>query len=158
MSPTDDYFLSTGVDNSVCMWNLASPSTIAKLQLPSSTERLFASYDAGGLIFGVLCFGTRLKYHSLKLYDARSFEQGPFQDIAPKSHLIESALSKLPNVSIFPRGLQTPQWSDFAFSNDGLRILVNNQSEYLYVIDSFNAEAEPVIISRKNELGSSLPM
>ena len=46
------------------------------------------------------------------------------------------------------------KWMDFHFSPDGLKILVNTNSENLFVLDGFDSQIDPVIIAeRKNEAG-----
>jgi len=158
MNPTEDYFISSSQDNSVCIWSLGSTSPLAKLQLPDHCERSYVAYDTAGLIFGVLCYDNKLKSHSIRLYDARSYETGPFQDIAPPPSAIESALSKLSNIttSQTQRALQA-QWTSFEFSPDGQKILVNTSSDLMLVLDSFSAETEPVLLTnRKNDIGVNL--
>jgi COMPASS component SWD2 len=159
ISPTEDYFVSASNDSSVKLWNLSSPHPIATMNLPVTAQRPFVSYDSSGLVFGVLCYDDRSKSHSLRLFDARSYEHGPFQDIAPKNSTLEKAASKI-NLGI-TQALQTQrvlssQWNSFEFSPDGLKILVNTQSEFLFLVDSFNADAEPSILCRKNDSGCSL--
>lgn len=158
MNPTEDYFISSSLDNTVCLWSLCNTSPIAKLQIPSNCERPFVAYDAAGLIFGVLCYDSSTKSHRIKLFDARSYDAGPFQDIAPDKSLIEATLSK--NLQLLPsqtqRALQA-QWSSFEFSPDGQKILVNTTSDLMLVLDSFSSSTEPVAITgRKNDIGMNL--
>ena len=161
MSPTDDCFITAGSDNRVNLWNLSTTSPIATLQLPINCEKPYASYDSSGVIFGVLSQDTHTQIHSLKLFDARSFDRGPFENIAPSPQAIENVLLKLQtslnlNTLQIQRILQS-SWNSFEFSPDGSKILVNTLSDLLLSFDSFNTENEPtVILSRKNEVGTQL--
>mgnify|MGYP003386596839 CR=1 FL=1 len=86
MCPTDDHFLSAsdgGEDSCVLLWDLNVSNPVAKLKLPNSAEHVRVAYDDSGLIFGVM--SVTGSSHSIKLYDARNYGKGPFQDIAPQS-------------------------------------------------------------------------
>lgn len=159
MSPVDDQFLSSS-NNSVCLWDLKSPSAIAKLTLPGYYEGTKVSYDGAGLVFGVLGQDTRTRMHSLRLFDARAYEKGPFDDIAPNSQTLSQALFRHhSHAQLPPQQLQRmvqASWTDFEFSNDGLHILVNTNSDCLYVLDGFKRDVEPVVIFRKNDAGLPL--
>lgn len=163
MCPTDDSFLSASMDKTICLWSLASTSPTAKLKLPSNFDRPYAAFDPSGVVFGVLAYDTVKCCHTLRLFDARSFDRGPFQDIAPSIQTIENVLNQKlannPNInqkSFTQRSLQA-QWVEFEFSPDGQRILVNTQSDLMLSIDSFNSDAEPsIIVNRKNDAGLSL--
>jgi hypothetical protein len=62
---------------------------IAKLDLPNNCDYPYASFDESGVVFGVLCQEQSYnKTHQLKLYDARNYGAGPFQDIVPDKSLI----------------------------------------------------------------------
>jgi WD40 repeat protein len=86
MCPSDDHFLSasdTGPDPCVLMWDLNVSNPVAKLPLPSGAEHARVAYDDSGLIFGVMTATGNA--HSIKLYDARNYGKGPFQDLAPQN-------------------------------------------------------------------------
>lgn len=162
MNPCDDSFLTASLDKSICLWNLSTPNPIAKLQLPARFDSPYAAYDASGMVFGVMCQDIYKRKHELKLFDARQFDAGPFQEILPEQSLLESAvLAASPDWS--PAQVQKcleSTWNQFEFSPDGNHILVSTQSDLLLVLDGFRADVEPLAIVRKNDsqakLGSSM--
>lgn len=163
MSPCDDCFLSASQDRSIRLWNLSAQNPIAKLQLPARYDSPYAAFDASGMVFGVLCQDSYKKTHELKLFDARSFDAGPFQEILPEQALIESAIrTAAPDwSSVQTQKCLESSWDKFEFSPDGNHILVSTQSDLLMVIDGFRNDVEPLAITtRKNDsqakLGSCL--
>ena len=70
MSPTDDSFLSGSLDKSIRLWDLRSPNCQGLMQLAG---RPVAAFDPEGLIFA-----AGINSESVKLYDLRSFDKGPF--------------------------------------------------------------------------------
>ncbi len=158
MSPVDDHFLSASIDHSICMWSLASLNPVAKLNLPSGTECPRVAYDNSGLVFSVMAKSLATGQHTLKLFDARNYEKGPFVDIAPTHASIEQALtadSTLESSQIH-RTLAS-SWHDMSFSPDGAKILVNTASDVLLCLDAFRPDIPPVVLSgRKNTSGVHL--
>ena len=164
MSPTEDYFLSSSADKTVRLWNVNTDKAVAELKLPSKIADPVVKYDRSGIIFGVQCRDYRKGLHSIKLFDARMYENGPFQDIAPQPNLLESAVMK----GLQHSGSATPSrqeiasqlsktWSNFEFSPDGLKILVNTGGDSLFVLDGFKEETEPLAIcGRSNSTGGPL--
>lgn len=161
MNPIEDNFITSSNDKTVCIWNISVPTPIAKLSLPYSCERPYSAYDTSGLIFGVLCYDNSIRHHSLRLFDSRSYERGPFQEIIPSLNAIENSVKNMKDSSSIThqqslRSLQSI-WSSFEFSPDGQRILVNTTSDLVLVFDSFNTEVEPTFIfNRKNDSGVTL--
>jgi COMPASS component SWD2 len=171
MSPTGDNFISTSIDNTVSIWDLSSKSRVGKINIDRQFDRVTASYDFNsqscGNLFGVLAYNTRKNSHSLRLFDARNYEKGPFEDCVPPLSVIESgiksALSQDPsnplNTDQLNRLLASP-WTSFEFSPDGSKILVNTKSEMMLILDSFLTDdnvIEPIIIvNRKNDSNLSL--
>lgn len=153
MSPIDDHFLSSSVDGTVCMWSLNTPSPVAKLSLPPKSEFSRVAYDSSGVVFGVVAKSTQTGQHSVKLYDARNYEKGPFINIAPTEEVVQNSLTKShPDMepSHVHRVLASA-WHDFCFSPDGAKVLVNTSSDVLLCLDGFRPDVEPVVLSgRKN--------
>lgn len=146
MSPVDDFFLSAAHDRTVCLWNLNTSSPIAKLRLDMDSLFPYASYDKTGLVFGVMCRNSVGK-HSLKLFDARKYDKGPFADIIPTDDHIKSALAKTPKYdpSVLERNVHA-EWTGFEFSSDGRSILINTAADMVLVVDSFNPSLEPLAL------------
>jgi WD40 repeat protein len=117
-----------------------------------------ASFDESGLIFGVMSRDLRTKKNCLKLFDSRNYSAGPFQDIVPESNLLETAMMKsnpLLSGGQIKRSLHSA-WNSFEFSTDGNSVLVNTNSDFVYVLDGFRPDVEPMAFYRKNENGLSL--
>jgi len=154
MSPIEDNFLSAGADKAVCVWSLKdSGGPVAKYQLPGHVGNPIVQYDATGLVFGIMAQDERTKLHNIKLFDARAFDKGPFDDIVPTSTTMKLSVAKaapLLNDQGISQLLHAP-WTSFDFSPDGLSLLVNTQSDLVFVLDGFDAKKEPLAITRKNE-------
>ncbi len=129
------------------------------------TFQIRAAYDDGGLVFGIMSYNLSTSTHSIRLYDPRMYEKGPFQEICPNSQLIEKGFQRR-------RGLRTPLsssahavWTDFEFSSDGLHILVNTvntqvaeggTTSAVLLLDGFNADVEPAVLYRsQNAIGDT---
>jgi COMPASS component SWD2 len=157
MSPVDDHFLSASSDQTVCMWSLASLNPVAKLALPPGTESPRVAYDNSGLVFGVMAKSLATGQHTLKLFDARNYEKGPFVDIAPTQSIIEQTLARAdPTMesSQIHRVLAS-SWHDMSFSPDGAKILVNTASDVLLCLDAFRPDIPPIILSGRKNLSNS---
>jgi WD40 repeat protein len=178
MSPVDDCFLSASNDKVVQLWNLSSPNPIGIVPLPPQCEQPCAKFDESGIVFGILCRDNFYRRNVLKLFDARNFEAGPFQDIFPDARLIEAAAVRAARTSTgtgtgseeemhssssgaaianqIRRTLQTA-WTSFEFSSDGNHLLLNSLGDQLLVLDGFRADVEPLLITaRKNDGGVPL--
>lgn len=159
MNPCDDCFLSSSLDKSICLWNLSMPNPIAKLQLPGRFDCPYATFDASGMVFGVLCQDMYTRNHQLKLFDARQFDAGPFQEILPEQSLLENAI-RTASPEWTPAQISKSldcTWNQFEFSPDGNHILVNTQSDLLLVLDGFRSDIEPLAITtRKNDTSMKL--
>lgn len=70
MSPVDDTFLSGSLDKTIRLWDLRSPNCQGLMHL---LGRPVANFDPEGLIFAV-----GINSESVKLYDLKSFDKGPF--------------------------------------------------------------------------------
>lgn len=138
MNPANDQFISASNDRSVCLWDLSSPNPTARIQLPQHYDQPSCAFDSAGLVFGILAQDSRRGTPSLKLFDSRNYQGGPFANIFPSSALIERSLAnKSFNVSQVHKMLQS-NWTDFEFSGDGGQsVLVNNNSEALLILDGY---------------------
>ena len=103
---------------------------MARLQLPSEIQHPYVAYDSSGLVFGVMGKDTMRKEQSLKLFDSRNYDKGPFQEIAPTRETISSSISPAQTQRLFES-----VWTDFKFSPDGSKVLISTNSEFCIIAD-----------------------
>lgn len=114
MSPADDTFLSGSLDQTVRLWDLKSEKPIAKLPFQGSPV---ANYDPEGLIFAV-----GINSETIKLFDLRLYEKGPFNTVKIPKPPLQLA------------------WKSLKFSPNGKQILITTNCEELYVLDAFSVQ------------------
>lgn len=61
------------------------------------------SFDTSGVVFGVLCQDTRSRHSLLKLYDARQFDSGPFDNIFPSKETFDAAFNNINSLGMCVR-------------------------------------------------------
>lgn len=110
MSPSDDTFISGSLDRTIRLWDLKSPNCLGLMHL---TGRPVAAFDPEGLIFA-----AGINSESIKLYDLKSYEKGPF------------ATFKLPQE-------KDADWTSLKFSSDGKFLLISTNGHALRLIDAF---------------------
>jgi hypothetical protein len=106
-----------------------------------------------------MCQNVKDATHTLRLYDARNYTTGPFQDIVPSSSLQMRALT--PDYpQLIEEAISRPvksNWTDFEFSRDGSHIVINTDSEVVWLIDSFRNDVQPKVFGpRKNDSNNKL--
>ncbi|KAI8594306.1 WD40-repeat-containing domain protein, partial [Dissophora ornata] len=114
MSPLDDQFLA-GSEEAVRLWDLRSPNCQGAVSI---IGRPAIAFDPSGLVFAVALGCT------LRLYDVKIFDQGPFD-----TAMIGQSLN-LNTASIVATQLE--------FSSDGKNILVTTAADAHYIVDSYN--------------------
>jgi len=123
MSPVDDRFLSGSLDGTVRLWDLRVNGCQGMLRLGQDEagaggQAVATAFDPEGLVFAVAA-----GHNHVKLYDARTYDQGPFSTFAvhvPCGGPQGSAL----------------QWTGMEFSNDGRHVLLSSRSAW-FCIDAF---------------------
>ncbi|KAJ1966229.1 hypothetical protein H4R35_006998, partial [Dimargaris xerosporica] len=143
MSPVDDTFLSAARDRTVRLWDLKSPHCQGIMHLPEAQSRPCIAFDPYGLIFAV---GLGLS-QSIRLYDVKNFDAGPFSTFQ-----LDTALCQLIDSPT------APLWSGLKCSPDGKQLLVITQSDSHFVLDAYTGAIQyqlighvPIIDSRGDE-------
>ncbi|KAI6229611.1 WD repeat-containing protein 82 [Aphelenchoides besseyi] len=131
MSPTEEMFLSGGMDNTIRLWDLRVSTCQGVMNLPSLP---IASFDPEGLIFAV-----GMNSDTIKLYDVRTFDKGPFETFTIKQD----------------DGNDAP-WTNMSFSPDGRHILVMTSGEYMRLVDAFSGDLVHTLVGHKNDKNIAL--
>lgn len=133
MSPSDDTFVSTSLDNTLRIWDLRSTSSQAILNLESPHQ---AAFDPTASVLAVASPPAQV----VLLYDKRQYENAPFAtfDLKEIEEPMQQAATRMygPNAARGTIG----DWTSLAFSNDGRKILIGTNSIGHYVLDSFSGK------------------
>nr|CAG4647937.1 EOG090X073E [Moina brachiata]SVE93039.1 EOG090X073E [Moina brachiata] len=124
MSPVDDMFLSGSMDKTLRLWDLRSPNCQGLMNLAS---RPVAAFDPEGLIFA-----AGVNSESVKLYDLRSFDKGPFATFRLNPE-------------------KTCEWTGLKFSPDGKLILLSTNSNTIRLIDAFTGNPTHALMGHQND-------
>lgn len=111
ISPVEDTFLSGSLDKTLRLWDLRSQNCQGVMHLPG---RPVAAYDPEGLIFA-----AGVNSESIKLYDLRSFDKGPF-------------------VTFKLNQEKECEWTGLKFSRDGKTILISTNGSIIRLVDAFH--------------------
>ncbi|KAF9572251.1 member of Set1p complex, histone methyl transferase [Mortierella alpina] len=114
MSPLDDQFLA-GSEDAIRLWDLRSPTCQGAVSI---VGRPAVAFDPSGLVFAVALGST------LRLYDVKSFDQGPF-----------SSATIGESLGVNPAAIVATQ---LEFSSDGKYILVTTAGDAHYIIDAYH--------------------
>nr|CAH8874572.1 unnamed protein product [Trichobilharzia regenti] len=111
MSPIDDTFLSGAMDFTIRLWDLRSPNCHGVMHI---SGRPTTAFDPEGLIFA-----AGISSESVKLYDLRSFDKGPF--------------------ATFKLGAEANGcfWTNLQFSPDGKALVLTTNGTHIRMIDAF---------------------
>lgn len=120
VSPIDDGFMSSAMDNTVRLWDLRTPTCRGLLNLPAAP---IVAYDSTGVVFAVAVN----RYSRILLYDQANFDKAPFLTITLEDPTL--ALISFP-----PRAIYITSMS---FSTNGKYLLVGCSGDAHYVMDAF---------------------
>jgi len=129
MSPIDDAFISGSMDKTIRLWDLRSQNCQGLMHL---SGRPVAAFDPEGLIFA-----AGVNSESVKLYDLRSFDKGPFTTF------------KLPQD-------KECDWTGLKFSPDGKMILISTNGNVIRLIDAFQGTPLQAFMGFTNHKGIPL--
>ncbi|CAL2041099.1 hypothetical protein CAEBREN_20950 [Caenorhabditis brenneri] len=124
VSPLDDMFLSVAEDRTIRLWDLKTHNCIGLMNL---TATPIATFDPEGLLFA-----AGLDNNTIKLYDLRSFDKGPFSSFGPLDN--EDGV----------------EWTAMRFSPCGKYILICTNSDQLFLVDAFSGAIRYVLQDHQN--------
>ncbi|CAI2351175.1 unnamed protein product [Caenorhabditis sp. 36 PRJEB53466] len=123
VSPMDDMFLSVAEDKTIRLWDLKTHNCIGLMNLAATP---IATFDPEGLLFA-----AGLDNNTVKLYDLRSFDKGPF--------------------SSFPVANETDlEWTAMRFSPCGKYILICTNGNQLFLLDAFSGVIRHALSEHQN--------
>ncbi|XP_037535422.1 WD repeat-containing protein 82 isoform X1 [Nematolebias whitei] len=129
MSPVEDIFISSSLDETVRIWDLRLPTCQGVI---NTMGKPICSFDPDGLIFA-----TGVGSHEIKLYDLRAFDKGPFS-------CIETRFKRVCD------------WTGLKFSKDGKHILICTNGGAIRILNSFNGSVLYTFSGYNNSKGVSL--
>ncbi|VDK51616.1 unnamed protein product [Anisakis simplex] len=157
MSPLDDMFLSGSLDKTIRLWDLRMQScqnktgnigtTLGCMQasdialgfmnnakgLMHVPSRPVAAFDPEGLIFA-----AGINSDTIKLYDLRSFDKGPFMTFKVESDSKEG------------------DWTGLKFSPDGKMIMLTTNAACVTLLDAFKGTLIHTLRGHENNKGIEL--
>jgi len=124
LCPKNDQFLSSSLDETVRLWDLRTNACQGLLKVKGRT---LVNYDPQGLIFA-----TASANNTVKLFDNRSYDKGPFSTF------------QVPHI-------RPVEWASMKFSPDGKYVLLAANENVIFLVDSFSGSKLRVFNSHANE-------
>ena len=140
LCPADDTFLSSSLDNTVRLWDLASPNARGKLNLANPT---LTAYDPTATVLAVASPATS----SILLYDLRNYDKAPFTTFDLRD------LDTLPHVASSHSGVHPQDWTCLTFSNNGKCLLLGTDSSTGHLLlDAFSGSLRAFLTRHPSHL------
>ncbi|EFA83078.1 hypothetical protein PPL_03866 [Heterostelium album PN500] len=127
MSPKEDTFMSGSLDDTIRLWDLRTSTCQGIMR---RNNRPAVSYDPEGLILA-----TAVSANTIKLFDARNYDRGPFMSFVIQYN-------------------NPVEWTSMKFSNDGKYILLTTTENTIFLIDSFYGQTVQTFTSFTNDNAS----
>ncbi|KAJ5945773.1 member of S.t1.c1p complex histone methyl transferase [Penicillium verhagenii] len=140
LSPSGDQFVSSGKDDTVAVWDLASRNPQGKLKL--ATPYLVA-FDPSASVLAIASQSTV----SVLLYDFRNYDKAPF--------------SNFDLASLEERYTPTTRgraWTRLEFSNDGKYLMVGTDYHGHFILDAFDGTLQAFLTGKSSSSGRAAPV
>lgn len=125
ISPSNDNFLSSSLDNTVRLWDARSSTPQGQLNF---TAPYLTAYDPSATVIAI----ASPKSQTVLLYDLRNYDKPPFATFD-----LESTEKRL---AASHGQRQGEGWNSLEFSNNGKYLLVATNGPGHYVLDAFSGE------------------
>lgn len=124
LNPSNDSFMSTGMDNTVKLWDVRSASAQGQLNFESPW---FGTYDPSATVIAV---GSP-PAQTVHLYDLRNYDKPPFAtfDLNSLETRFESKGQR-----------QGAGWTGMEFSNNGKLVLISTNGVGHYLLDAYSGD------------------
>ncbi|KAI9678645.1 MAG: member of Set1p complex, histone methyl transferase [Caeruleum heppii] len=139
LSPANDTFLSSSLDNTVQLWSLNTPNPTGKLELHAP---YLTAFDASATVMAIASPTTS----SILLYDVRQYDKAPFATFDTLE------LEKTYTPSSVGRG-----WTTLEMANDGKSILLGTSGAGHFLLDAFDGHLKAFCVRPKGPTGRIAP-
>jgi len=128
MCPINDMFLSGALDDTIRLWDLRTSACQGLLRRKGHPT---VAFDPQGMVFAIAS-----AVNTVKLFDIRSYDKGPFATFVVHNSPVE--------------------WTGMKFSPDGKYLLLSTTENIIFLIDSFSGAKVQQYQSFTNDSGSAI--